>query len=535
MLLLLPNGSSATAETSESPYLNGIASTTSAAGFVHPGVFLGLPELEAVRREIVAGGKPQATIFAWLKSTSNRDLVERKPVWDVYSDAQNRSSPCDPHSSHGCVIDAGYGGEKGRNHTNSTKRDIGAQINSAYTNALLYYYSGGDEYYAQNAVRTLNAYGHVLKGFASTDANGHVGDLFAAWMSQTLVRAAEIIRYTYVPTPGSESFDVESFERMLRTAFVPRLWEGTAHINNWRTSAAEGLMNIGIFLDDRNLYDRALAIWRDVTPAYIYVLSDGERPSSLLQGSEAQKDCSWIHNFSRACKKDPKVEPGLVYQNGQNQEICRDMWHSSAGVGGIINAAETAYLQGDDLYGEEESRMMTGLSYMVQISRGVEHAGYPDDFCADAAEYGGVGSSGLSFPTEWKDFEPLSAVVAYNHYFERKGLAFPLVKIAGYHDTGPHDPVAAFIDQELSGPHDTRDYVTSWQVLTHHGVGAGVPPHARPLTRPSASPSADWLGAASKASEESIGGAVRNALLFVSLIAVVALLAAQGRRKRPLE
>lgn len=474
----------AAARSIEPGYLDGISPTTSAEGFVHPGVFLGLPELESVRRKIVAGDEPQTSIFTWLRGPANRPLVEREPTWDGYSDALDLSLPCDPSSNRGCMMDVGYGGSKERELTNLGKQSMGAQINSAYTNALLYYYSGGEDEYAQNAIRTLNAYSRVFKGFISTEANAHVGDLFAAWVSQILVRAAEIIRYTYTPSPGQESFDVEAFEVMLRTAFVPRLQDGTVHINNWRTSAADGLMNIGIFLDDRDLYDRALEIWREVTRAYIYLSSDGERPASLLRGSKAQQDCSWIHNFSTACKTEPKTDPGLIYQNGQNQEICRDMWHSSAGVGGIINVAETARIQGDDLYAEEEARIKTALSYMLQLSQEVKNQGYPDNFCAEASEFDGTGSSGLRFPIAWDDFEPLSAVVAFNHYVGREGSSFARVEIPGYHSDSDADPVAAFIDEHLSGPQDSRAYVTTWQVLSHHGVGVGVQAEAGSSTRP---------------------------------------------------
>ncbi|WP_336645767.1 alginate lyase family protein [Microbacterium sp. USHLN186] len=379
---------------------------------------------------------------------------------------------------------AGFDGDAGREHTDRGKRNMSYQINSAYANALLYYYSGGKEKYAQNAIRMLNAYAHTFKGFASSSENSHVGDLFAAWMSQTLVRAAEIIRYTYSPTEGKQSFDVAAFESMLRTAFVPRLRGGTANINNWRTSAAEGLMNIGIFLDDRRLYERSLEIWREVTPAYIYLRSDGPRPASLLDGTDAQLDCRWADNRAEACKSHPKKSPGIMYQNGQNQEICRDMWHSSAGVGGIINAAETAFLQGDDLYAEEGTRIRTGLSYMIQLSQNVKKHGYPADFCAVTAGSGAAAEQG-ALPEDWDSTEPLSVVVAQNHYSNRLGVSFSSIDIPGYSPAREEsDPIARYVKEYRSGPRDTYGYVSAWQVLTHSGIGEGVPASAEPLPPP---------------------------------------------------
>ncbi len=522
---------SASPSAGPSPYMDGIRPVTSAAGFTHPGVFLGLPQLESVRRKIAAGVDPQASIYAWLTGPAGRSIIDREPDWSVYSDADDLSQPCDPTSAQGCVMDAGYKrAPQDREHTDLAKQNMSVQINSAYTNALLYYYSGGDETYAENAVRMLNAYGHSFRGFTATRANGYAGELFAAWMAETLVRAAEIIRYTYQPGAGQTAFDVDAFESMLRTAFVPRLQNGTTRINNWRTSATEGLMNIGVFLDDRDLYEKGLALWREVTPTYIYLASDGARPASLLKGSDAQRDCSWVHDFSDHCTTNPKTLPGLVYQNGQNEETCRDMWHSAAGVGGIINAAETAALQGDDLYGEQRARIMTGLSYMLQLSQGMSTYGYPDDFCAGAGKHRTDEPSGDSFPTTWDATNPLSVVVAYNHYVTQEGRSFATVRIPGWSDSYPNtDPVTAYIALNRSGPTDVRGYVTAWQVLTHTGVGAGVAPDSAPQTLPTPTPTPTGLSPADT------GPALALPLLaavLAVLAAVVGLLTRRRVRRR---
>lgn len=472
------------AHAASTTYLGGIEPVVSSAGFTHPGVFIGLPQLEAGRQRIADHDSPQADIYRWLAGTTNASLVERRPQWEVYSDARDLSRACDPESSHGCVLDVGHGGADGRTRTDDAKKNISTQINSTYANALLFYYSGGEERYAQNAVRMLNAYGETFRGFTSTKENRYVGSLLAAWMAETLVRAAEIIRYTYVPSAGQEAFDVGAFESMLREAFVPLLKSGTPNANNWRTSAIDGLMNVAVFLDDRALYDRSVAMWRDMTPSYIYLSSDGAHPKTVMKGSDASVDCAWINGFSRACSADPPRSPGLFYQNGQSQEICRDMWHASAGMGGIINAAETASLQGEDLYGEERERIMTGLSYIVQLSENVDSHGPPADFCADAACSGLVSASGNAFPTTWSASDPLPVVVAYNHYATINGLSFAEIGIPGYSTSYAHgDPVARFIRTHRSGPTDARTFVTAWQVLTHSGVGNGVTPSDLP--RPS--------------------------------------------------
>lgn len=439
-------------------------------------------------------------------------------------------------------MNAGYSGETGREHTDLSKRNMSYQVNSAYANALLYYYSGGKPAYAENAVRILNAYAHTFKGFVSTDANSHVGDLFAAWMSQILVRAAEIVRYTYKPGPGMAALDVRAFESMLREAFVPRLEDGTAHVNNWRTSAAEGLMNIGVFLDDRQIYNRAIEIWREVTPSYIYLSSDGLRPGSLSVGTEAQLDCLWVNNSSPECHTSPKSRPGLIYQNGQSQETCRDIWHASAGLGGIINAAETAFLQGDNLYGEERDRITTGLSYMLQLSQSIRKDRYPKDFCAGAKAYPERATEGEALSKNWDSTTPLPAVVALNHYTDRQGMMFSAVRIPGYPDGSPsYNPVREYVNMLVADSPDTYGYVTSWQVLTHHDVGVGVPPGAAMFVPPSARPSSAEVERPSAAqgpkaaSPAPIGLTLGFACVLISIAGILVLLHSRNRaqRRRP--
>lgn len=511
-------------EARESPYLDGVVPQISAAGFVHPGVFVGLPQLEEVRRRVAAGVEPQASAYRWLLDRRHHELINRSAEWGVYSDALNPSKRCDPMSRQGCVMDAGYKGPGGRQHTDASKRNMSFQVNSAYTNALLYYYSGGQAKYARNAVGMLNSYARTFKGFVSDGENSYVGDLFAGWMSQTLVRAAEIVRYTYTPGRGEEAFDVEAFEVMLRSAFVPRLNEGTANVNNWRASAADGLINIAVFLDDRELYDRAVENWRELTKSYIYLSGDGERPESLLGGTDAQLDCRWIDNRSNACKTNPKKLPGLTYQNGQSQEICRDMWHASAGVGGIVNTAETAFIQGDDLYGEQRTRIMSGLSYMAQLSQGIGSKGYPSDFCAGASS-GGFYSVDNPFPENWDSADPLSVVVAYNHFVHRRGIPFTTIAIPGFASASAQtDPVERYIKDNRSGPQDSYGFVTAWQVLTHSGVGSGVAPDAEPYRAPEkpSSDDADNVGPAGTDAPATIGWG--RDVLFVSLGTALGLL-----------
>ena len=243
-------------------------------------------------------------------------------------------------------------------------------------------------------------------------------------------------------------------------------------------------------LDDRNLYYTALIMWRQFTPSYIYLASDGPRPrafpSDRSTTPEAQ-ECYWIHWNSAGCLARPMLfpEPRLKYQNGQSVEACRDMWHAGAGIGGLINAAETASIQGDDLYGEEKERLMAGVSYLVQINQEFPEKGYPNGFCAGALRYELPGLNGEVFPSAPAAMPSLSDIVAYNHYATEEGLRFPTLKIPGYDRRYPGgDPVASYISENQTGPHDVNGLVSSWTILTHYGVGQGIPPTAAPMPAP---------------------------------------------------
>ncbi len=502
-----------------SGYLNGVEPTRSAAGFTHPGVFVDLPTLESVRQKVKNGVEPQTSILKFLNTDKDATKVKKvKPNWSLYSDRNDvvrklkdgtlktaikecavgttAINPagcvkqCDPNSKQGCMLSCGWSRTTNAKHdsdrekTDACKINIGSQANSAYMNALLWYYTE-DPAYAEKAVETLNAYGKTFKGFVSTEDNRYVGTLLASWGAETFVRAAEIIRYTYPPAMGRTTFDTAAFSSMLENAFVPLLKDGAPRVvNNWRTSSIDGLTNIAVFLDRRDLYKTALEQWRRETRTYIYLSSDGSRALANPQRSypsNATQDCTWINGRSKACAASPKKLPGLVYQNGQNLESCRDMWHSAAGMGGIINVAETARIQGDDLYGEERKRIMQGLSYMMQFNQQVTTQGLPKNFCADAPKH-------ADFPKSWTSpanvLDPVSVVVAYNHYTTKEGIAFPVVTIPGYKDTYSNqnpskstNAVKVYVDKLAAQLKDThRGHVTSYQVLTHYNVGKGVPP-----------------------------------------------------------
>src|SRR5262249_49026102 len=96
-----------------------------------------------------------------------------------------------------------------------------------------------------------------------------------------------------------------------------------------------------------------------------------------------------------------------TYVDGVGQETCRDLAHLQLGFAAMINAAETARIQGVDLYSEQAERIVNGLEYNAQYLDGVP---VPSTLC------GGMLNSVNPFPM-WE--------IAYNEYANRLGRSLP--------------------------------------------------------------------------------------------------------------
>src|SRR5262249_15410909 len=139
-------------------------------------------------------------------------------------------------------------------------KDEQADCGAAYSHALMWYITG-DEAYAKKSIEIMNAWSGTLKG-------GHIlanGPVQAAWWGSVFPRAAEIIRYTY---KGWSDAEIAQFQNMLRTQFLPFIMHGDTENGNKELSMTEALINIGVFNDDRAVFDLGVKMWRGRTPAY---------------------------------------------------------------------------------------------------------------------------------------------------------------------------------------------------------------------------------------------------------------------------
>ena len=359
-------------------------------GFIHPGVLVNQAQLDEIKKRVAAGTEPQKSAFEKLKTSALGSLTYVPHAW--------KACECGPRSNPdlGC-------------------KDEQADSAAAYSQALLWYITG-NRAYAQNAIKIMNAWSGTLTG-------GHAyanGPIQAAWCASLWPRAAEIIRYTHA---GWSDADIAKFQNMLRTQYLPSIIHGDCENGNKELAMCEALIDTGVFLDDRAVFDLGVKMWRGRTPAYIYLKSDGSKPieppgcGPAIWGNKGHV---------------PEFVDGLL------QETARDSHHPWMAYASMVNAAETARQQGLDLYAEQGKRLMAALEFQAQ---------YLPPNNTPAPE-------NLEFAPQptWE--------IAFNHFHNRMGQ--PLPKMAAVIPT--NRPTGA-------------NHHMAWETLTHGELGAvGLPP-----------------------------------------------------------
>jgi chitodextrinase len=366
-----------------------------AAGFVHPGILEDPSQLSWVQNMITDGQSPWTPALA-----------------AVGSPFTNLNYAVHPYATVDCTA------------TPASCTAVVQDAITAYTQALLYSYSTAPDRakYADTAIGIMNAWSSTL-----TTANGNQARLDMAWSSEVFPRAAEILRYGFTPGPGDQVLNVTAFANMLNNVYVPTIIAGDPQSNgNWELSMAAGLIDIGVFTDNRSVFNSGVAMWRARVPAYIYLSTDNNgsgqpiAPPGGNYNNPAVLTCFWLGLGTNTTKCT--VPAGFTYYNGMTQETCRDMSHPLEGLGAIVNAAETARLQGVDLYGEQEQRITAAYEYAAAYDTEYLNTGvWPTSPCfgqpGSHSGQGGDGTGGVGYEFGWE--------TAYNEYANRLGIAMP--------------------------------------------------------------------------------------------------------------
>ncbi|MFJ8041344.1 alginate lyase family protein [Kitasatospora sp. NPDC096147] len=359
------------------------------AAFTHPGVLLSAGQLDFVRTKVQAGAQPWKAAYDQMHASKYASLT-RTPKPRAVVECGSYSNP-----NIGCT-------------------DEREDAIAAYTLALEWYVTR-DARYAEKAIQIMDAWSGTI-----TDHTNSNAPLQAAWSASVWPRAAEIIRYTY----GAWASDkVTRFATMLRTVYLPEVANGSRSNGNWELSMVEASIGIAVFLNDRAAYDRAVALFRNRVPAYVYLTTDGPLPRTVPGSGLDTRD--EIVGYWQGQS---------TFVDGLTQETCRDLTHTGYGLSAISHVAETSRIQGQDLYPEVADRLRHALGLQAKYQLGTP---VPSWLC------GGTLEQSLGPVTE----------VGYNALHDRLGYGMTNTQLL----------------TERQRPAGTNNLFTAWETLTHAG------------------------------------------------------------------
>lgn len=274
----------------------------------------------------------------------------------------------DPHSQLSYKA-FGASEEVGRNPTIRANA-LEGDSNAAYQMALMGQITQDSRYFLRCAL-ILDDWASTLKRITGADAV-----LCAGLSPFKLANAAELLR---AGDGGWPQASVLRFGQFLR-GVVLRVIDNFAPFanGNWDTAALKTMTAIAIFLEDRELLDRALVY-------YLHGCGDGR-----------------LEHY--------------IYANGQCQESGRDQQHTQLGLAHMGDCCEMAWHQGLDLYGMMDNRLLLGFEYTARYEVGKDVPFVPD-----------IDQTGKYRHRVISPRSPLRPVYEqiYNHYAMRRGLPTP--------------------------------------------------------------------------------------------------------------
>jgi hypothetical protein len=396
---------------------------------VHPGVLLSQTQLNYMKIMVQAHQDPFYTAF----------LKAQQSTWGSLTYVP--TGP--PAITNGLIV---CGSTSNPDYGCSNSDSDGT---AAYLQALLWYITG-NQTYANNAIAIMDYYAKNVVGYGNVNGQNVGGvvvsssntPLQAAWDSQKWPRAAEIIRYSNAGWPAA---DAKAFGQWMNTVIVPQLINGSTSNGNWEISMIEGLINIGVYNDDAATFNTGVTYWQQRVPAYFYYHTDGGQPVLAPRGT-----ASWYGQTVY----DPSVD-------GISQETCRDFGHAQYGISGSLDAAETAEIQGVNLYQSiqsitDASQGTFSVNAQNRLTSALEFNAYyllnnpvPTSVC------GGTVTLQV-YPVD---------EIGYNEYHNRLGLSLP--NTLQYLQT---------VIRQLPANSMTESHIMVWETLSHGGDASQLQP-----------------------------------------------------------
>ena len=259
---------------------------------------------------------------------------------------------------------------------------------AAYTHALNWALSQKEES-AQKAAEILDAWSATLETVTEHDAR-----LLIGMSGLSYIVTAELLTHTW---DGWSSEGQVAFKKMLREIWYPVIKDFYPSANgNWDASMLQTMLAMGVFLDDHEMFDRA---------AHYY--TDGK-------GNGA------VDNY--------------FMESGECQESGRDQAHTQMGLEFLVNTCEIAWIQGLDLYGAHDNRLLKGFEYTAKYNLGNDVPYQPYESFQGRYFYKEISKDSRHRLRRMYE-KPL------NHYRNRKGLSAPFTEEAALKNrpesTGP--------------------------------------------------------------------------------------------------
>ena len=323
---------------------------TDTKGFVHPGILHTASDLDRMRKQVAASAQPYLDGFKVLASH-----------WQ---------------SSSSYRVKGGFEETGRKPSVKSSEHESDA--NAAYQNAMMWAITG-QQAHAHKAIEIINAWSYRLKIISGRDR------ILAAGISGVkFVAAAEILRHTNTGWPAQ---DIAQAESMFTNVYYPVLKDMAGFANgNWALAALQTVMAIGVFTDDRAMFDRAV---------------------------------DWFHHG----KDNACLTHYVINAAGQCQESGRDQQHTMLGLGYLSVVAEISWNQGLDLYGAEDNRILAGFEYTASYNLGHDVPFQETTDTTGKYHHTSISSKGRGRFSGRPIFE-----MVYNHYKHRRGIACPFTE-----------------------------------------------------------------------------------------------------------
>jgi hypothetical protein len=260
--------------------------------FKHPGILVTQDQINFIKTKVQTGQSPWKEAFnAAKKSESAQTDYKPSPVVKLSQTGFYSRS-----------VSTGY-------------KELSKDAKAAFINAQLWALTDST-IYAEKTIEIINAWSKTNK-----EITGGNDKLTGGISCIQLTNSAEILKHT---DSGWKQQDQKVFEKWLRKVLWPLLRDFIpAYNGNWDAIIGQGLISMGIFLDDKFIFDHAVNY-------YLNGIGNGKMSH-------------------------------YVREDSTSQETLRDQGHEQMGIGALAGFAEIAWHQGIDLYSKENNRLLKGV------------------------------------------------------------------------------------------------------------------------------------------------------------------------------